>query len=547
MTNSSFFKSLFFAFTAIAIVSCDTDYNNIGADIIDDDIHFGMTPFNARLTAYDRATGAVQSNNMDVNMLGVLDNPVFGKTTAHFVTQLELDDTAPTLTNPEIDSVYLYVPFHSRLQSTDSNGNSSYELDSIYGDINAQFRLAVYRNGYFLRNTNPGDADSQVYYSNDLGLIEANKGPSLLENGVNGDFATVSYLGSQIKREADKTPDDNVSTTEVVERLAPGFFLYLKKDYFQEQLLEAGDANLVNNNVFKNYFRGLYFKVEQIGSQSIMGVPKFNQGTITIRFTDDKLDANGDPVDEDGEPGTDRESRVMTINLAGNNINFIENAPAADYANAITSSDPVNGDERLYVKGGDGSLALIGINEDDINFLRQTTPSGHNKLINEANILFYIDEEKMAGTTAPLRVYLYDVDNKRPLYDYYTDITTNSSSPKENKYIHGGLKGYVDSNKNGTQDAGEPTGYKIRITNHINNIVNKDSTNVRLGLVVTETINNVSNAKLRTALTEEGGNVEYIPAGSVMHPFGTVLYGSNPAVPEDRRLKLEIYYTEPND
>ena len=547
MTNSSFFKSLFFAFTAIAAVSCDTDYNNIGADIIDDDIHFGMTPFTARLTAYDRATGAVQSNNMDVNMLGILDNPVFGKTTAHFVTQLELDDTAPTLTNPEIDSVYLYVPFHSRLQSTDTNGNSSYELDSIYGDKEAPFRLRVYRNGYFLRNTNPGDADSQIYYSNDKDLVETFKGPSLVETQNGDDYIDVSYLGSQIKREADKTPNDGVNTSEVVERLAPGFFIYLKKEYFQEQILEAGDANLVNNNVFKNYFRGLYFKSEAKDNQYPMGVPKFDQGTITIRFTDDKLDANGDPVDEDNNGETDRESRVMTINLAGNTINFFENTPAADYTNAITSSDPVNGDERLYVKGGDGSLALIDINQDDINFLKEPNASGYNKLINEANILFYIDQEKVAGITEPLRVYLYDLDNKRPLYDYYTDITTNSSSPKGNKSVHGGLKGYVDVNKNGTQDTDEPTGYKIRITNHINNIVNKDSTNVRLGLVVTESINNVTNAKLKTPLTEEGGNVEFIPAGSVMHPFGTVLYGSNPAVPENRRLKLEIYYTEPND
>lgn len=160
MTNRSVFKALFFSFAAIAVVSCDTDYNTIGSDIIDDDIHFGMTKFNARLTAYDRATGAVQANNLDVNVLGVLDNGVFGKTKAHFVTQLEMDSPAPTLTNPAIDSVYLYVPFHSDLEST-SEEVSTYTLDSIYGNVNGKFNLSLYRNGYFLRDTDPGEADSQ--------------------------------------------------------------------------------------------------------------------------------------------------------------------------------------------------------------------------------------------------------------------------------------------------------------------------------------------------------------------------------------------------
>jgi hypothetical protein len=31
-----------------------------------------------------------------------------------------------------------------------------------------------------------------------------------------------------------------------------------------------------------------------------------------------------------------------------------------------------------------------------------------------------------------------------------------------------------------------------------------------------------------------------------MSPLGTILYGSATAVPEDKRLKLEIYYTKPN-
>jgi uncharacterized protein YbcV (DUF1398 family) len=32
-----------------------------------------------------------------------------------------------------------------------------------------------------------------------------------------------------------------------------------------------------------------------------------------------------------------------------------------------------------------------------------------------------------------------------------------------------------------------------------------------------------------------------------MNPLGIILYGSKSTVPEDKRLKLEIYYTKPNN
>ncbi|RYD87035.1 MAG: DUF4270 family protein, partial [Sphingobacteriales bacterium] len=180
-------------------------------------------------------------------------------------------------------------------------------------------------------------------------------------------------------------------------------------------------------------------------------------------------------------------------------------------------------------------------------------------MINEANIVFYVDRSAMGVTGAtgrqaiePLRVYLYDVNNKAPLYDYTIgDLTTSSVDPKYNKYIHGGIK-EVSAD-------GRAVRYKIRITNHVNNIITKDSTNVKLALVVTEDIRETGNAALRNPFTEEvhyartsgdiidpaSTEVKVLPVGSVTHPFGVILYGSNPEVPEDKRAKLEIFYTKP--
>jgi hypothetical protein len=84
--------------------------------------------------------------------------------------------------------------------------------------------------------------------------------------------------------------------------------------------------------------------------------------------------------------------------------------------------------------------------------------------------------------------------------------------------------------------------YTVRITDHINNLVVRDSVNSTLGLTLTTNIQitSVSNAILANGAEEE------IPVTSNLTPLGTVLFGSN--IPEsdpnyDKRLRLELSYT----
>jgi hypothetical protein len=74
-------------------------------------------------------------------------------------------------------------------------------------------------------------------------------------------------------------------------------------------------------------------------------------------------------------------------------------------------------------------------------------------------------------------------------------------------------------------------------------IQNADSTNVKLGLVVTENIGDFSNKKLKSAIPTY--NINEIPSASIMNPLGTVLYGSGENVPIDKRIRLKIYFTKP--
>lgn len=538
MTNSSFLKKLLFAFSVVLFVSCNDDFNEIGSDLVGDDIHYDMEKYIVDVKAYDRATGAVQSNNMTLNQLGVYDNPVFGKTTSHFVTQIEMASENPTLFFPQVDSVYIYVPYYNKPVSGGTDGQTLYTLDSIYGNRDATFRLQVYRNGYYLRDADPGASDNiQRYYSDDRAMVDNLKvGEALYDN------PTYSFSKDEIVFKY-KRPDN---TEKIVERKAPGMLIPLDTIMGKQVLLSnANRGNLLNNNVYKNYFRGLYFKVEQTDG-AVMCIPRFPEGTITVKYRD------YEPF-TDGKPGPDmsrkRISKTLTFNLKGNSINFFENEYTSGFTNAIASNDP-NGDKEIYIKGGQGAMAVIDLNDEQLKALTKDV-LGRKVLINEANLVFNVNTDAMGVKTAdqkyavePLRVYLYDLKNQRPLYDYSIDGTSSTSQPKRNKAMHGGERFpfSLDINKRTTR-------YSIRLTNHINNIIKGDSINRKLALVVTENINTVTNVKLKTPFTEEDRNtpteVTGIPALSVMHPFGTVLYGGNPEVPLEKRLKLEIYYTKP--
>lgn len=221
----------------------------------------------------------------------------------------------------------------------------------------------------------------------------------------------------------------------------------------------------------------------------------------------------------------------------------------SDYANALNGSlNP----EKLFLKGGaNGSVAYIDVfTGSDLGGNTDGTPNGipdeldelreNNWLINDAILTFYIDQSKMSaeGVIEPLRILLFDATNNTLITDYYADITTLANT-KKNKFIHGGI---IEKD-----DVGNGIYYKIRITEHIKRLLaNEDGfENIRLGLVVTESINNSAFNYLKTPFLIGSDEIKKIPQGSIINPIGTILHGTG-STDVAKKLKLQIYYTEPN-
>jgi hypothetical protein len=539
---NNFFKTILLVATGLFFNSCDKDYNSIGGDLIGGS-NFELSKYTSQVIAYNQKLGPIESNNLAVNALGIYDNTPFGTTTANFATELTLETVKPTLgINPVIESVVLTIPYFSTLKSvTATTGDNTYTLDSIYGG--GKFKLSVYESGYSMRSLDPTNSfERQKYYTNQ-----------------NSDFENVK-IGNRLNDDADVKQNDAfffdpaeyketviVDTKETVTRVAPGMRLKLNKAFFTAKILDAvASGKLTTNDVFKNHFKGLYFKAEKIsGSESQMAMLNFAGGKITIKYKENTSATDATRVD-----------KSIVLNLVGNTVSLQSDTDSAAYGSAISSASTSTGDARLYLKGGEGSLAVIelfgktdvrgfdssgnptnvpnGVS-DELDDLRYPA-DGKKILINEANLVFHIDAAAMAGAKEPNRVYLYDFTNNQSILDYKLDGSSGTKA-QNGKFIYSGI-----IKKEAIAD-GRGQSYKIRLTNQIRNLIkNADSTNVKLGLVVTGNINNTVSAKLRTAKAL----FSQAPSAAIITPLGTILHGNKEA-DDTKRLKLEIYYTKYNN
>ena len=537
------------------MASCDKDFNEIGGDILGGN-NFELNKETYGVTAYTQKTGVVQSNNMSANALGIYNSAIFGETTANYNTQLTLVTPVTTVsTNPFIESVVLSVPYFVDATQTVSNsdGTRTYVLDSIYGPERAIMKLSVYESGFFMRDADPvgGFQQQQLYFSDQNGDFDNFKNPSRLNDSSDKSQNDEFFFNNAAKV---TVTTDTVTKVKTTTYGAPEMQLNLNKSYFKTRIIDAINAGkLANNDVFKNYFRGLYFKVEKVaGSPGNMAIPNFKQGKIIIKYNEDLVTTTA------GVATTTRVKKTIELNMTGNSVSLLSNdfsSSGAAYKNLPFTGNTAVGDEKLYLRGGEGAIAVLdlfdktdlkgytaagtltgpnGISDqlDDLRF-----PDGGRKLlVNEANLVFHIDAATMAGAVEPQRLYLYDFTNNRPIVDYSLDNSANAIDPKKGKNVYAGQLVKDATSKRGTT-------YKFRITNQIRNLINnKDSTNVKLGLVVTEDINITTSYKVKST----SAFIKQVPAAAVMNPLGTVLFGGNSSVPADKRLKLEIYFTKPN-
>ncbi len=589
---------LFLVFSMV-FISCDQDFNTIGSDLVGDE-HFDFDTYDVALKAYSIRTGEVQTNNLPINPLGFYNNPFFGETKANFVTDIALNSVQPNFgTAVQVDDVTLYIPYFSSVESTNADGSKVYSLDSIYGaNMESKMKLSVYENGYYLSPFEGPNQDATAKYYSDMdNTIDAQKRGA----DASGNSVSVVSGGTRLNNSSNLAENDEFffnkseiivyktklnTTTGVLEyvdengavladqldvtlraknRLAPGIYLHLNKDFFKKKIIETASSNLFNNNDFRQYFKGLYFKMEQIaGEEGAMAMLNFNNARLNIDYH--SIDT-GSTI-----PTVKTFLMGLGLNSGGNTVSLQDFSYSGAFDTGLTasSSNPTFGsDANLFLKGGKGSVVYMDVfgDTDVKGIVNGVFVPGANQvpdeleelklkgwLINDAYLEFYIDKTAMAGNSKfqeAERLYLFDATNQKPLADYLFDSSTSSNS-KQNKLIHGGI---IERD-----DTGKGVKYKIRITQHINNLINSSNVNinknVKLGLCVTENIGLTGNYFYKSPITfSSGPDINFFPVTSIIAQQGTVLHGTgstasyiDPSTGEviSQKLKLTIHFTKPN-
>ena len=600
------FYNIFILFIILSELSCTKEYNSIGTEILKSDT-FETSLENIPVFASQKRIQPFKSNGLTSYQLGQINDNIFGKTEASFITQLTLSQPNPYFgkwdseseingdsnnikvieENETVNNVVLEIPFFNNTFDSDgdgvidlydvdsndiysdsdgdgvsdiveksngtdplnpdtdgdgindnedtesinpNNGATVYDVDSLIGNINASFKIKIEELDYYLRDYDPTNnfESFQKYYSDDHFIKNFSK-ETLFDDNIEIDTNEIV-----IYNEDDPNTNDVDESTTVKERLSPRLKIPLDNAFFQDKILnKEGSVDLLNPDNFNLFFKGLIISSYNFSDDLLM-ILDYSNSKIKINYDYDVYNDNG-TTDDTSDDSVEKENKDFEILLSGNQLNLFNKD---NYSQEIL--DNVKNSENLskgYLKGGEGFMLELDLftENNGENILNEIRSKGW--LINEANLTVYVDQTTInsyGGLIEPARLYLYNIEDQTPLIDYFIDNSTGNKE-SDKKINHDGLLEY-QSDKKGLK-------YKIRISEHIKNIVRNDSISPKLGLVVTSSIENSQNLDLR-----ENYSLSKIPISSAINPLGTVIYGPNPESENfDKRLRLEIYYTEINN
>lgn len=224
-----------FLFTLL--MSCKKDNGELGMDVLpDEDILNGTYVDTFSLITYTEAVDSLRTDELSRNMLGSYWDPVFGKTSAGFYTQVRLSANNPTFDVPNIviDSVVL-----------------SFVYDDYYGNLDAQTF-----NVYEILDTLYSDS---AYYSNQT---------------LNADITDLAAAQTIV-------PDvDSYVFFPDGDSAKPQLRLKLNNSIGQKVINESGTGNLSDNDAFTKFLKGFYITVDNPSQTS-------GQGAILYLNTED--------------------------------------------------------------------------------------------------------------------------------------------------------------------------------------------------------------------------------------------------------------------
>ena len=521
------------ALTAFSAFSCEDDISDVGSGLVDTG-SFANALY-VDLISYNTNSDSIRSDEqvLQNGIIGVYEEPVFGRTKARFISQARLGQLSPDFgTNPSMDSVVLRIPVFYNNNDSDIDIDTTYvylapgaepsdtatikikrtyKLDSIYGKTDLPMTLQVREVGQYLRS------QDSTYYSNpNIGNNNINILPNVLGS------AEIKNKVSTYERKA-----ANESTT------APtvAYEIKLDKNYFKQKFIDNQHSPDLNDQAafIRNFFRGIELSVAE--EQGFLFNFNPNLMSLTMYYSYDN------PSDE----GEDRLNKTLSLSFssywnttAGYNvqINQYEHANrSSQFVNSYTNPNTQTGDARLYLDGLDGTKTIIKIDPEQLEEIRQNVLNNDWAIVG-AELQLYVDDSY--GLKKPPYLFAWnsytDEENaQHTINKNFTDLTTFYNSYP------------VSVQFNPMYDyKNDPKMYTIRITDYIKSIVEQDAVYTD-GKVVLSLGNFLLSPSNSYTTPVSGSNPFY--NNRAFNPHRVVLHGSG-SEQQDKKLKLKVYYTK---
>jgi len=393
------------SFTALLIVlvafSCTKEPNLIGIDLVpaSELLRMGYTD-TVQIEAFSMREDSVKSSNLNYALVGSMYDPVFGRTTADFYSQVYLS-TEPTVfgTNPVLDSAFLYLPY-----------------SSAYGDTLSNMTLRVYPLEEDL-------LDSVQAYSNH----------------------TVYYDQNSLLGELTFTPRPHDSAYYDGGKQAPSLRIPLNKEIAQ-QILSVDTSVLATSAKFIQFFKGIAIIAEPQQTPGKGAILSFSIGTVSSNIL---LHYHN---------STDTSTYSLVLNSSCQRFNHYEHygyAEAAPFLKQQIAGDSTLGKQFIFVQ------AMGGV-KVKLKFPSLYNWSGGKKVvINDAQLIL-TNASPSTVFEPPSSLALYPINNDMSLYAYqvpdynegtaYYDGTYNSSLAnyrfRLTRYVQQLLNGTVSSTVN---------------------------------------------------------------------------------------------------
>ena len=335
------------------------------------------------------------------NLLGSFNDPLFGRTDASFATQFRLP----------------YHPAYSATSSLDSIVLRMY-YKKIYGDTITPQTLQVYELA--------GGLDYNARYRSTFNLKSL---------AASQPIGTVSYIPRF------RTDSLQTDTTQQV-------ITVRLSNSFGNRLLGIDSLNMVNNDIFLNYFKGLYIESTPVSRRGTLVNILASSSMVVLYYHDAKSDTLGYAY----------RATANSANVSG----YTHDYSQARFISSLNKN--INLDTLIYVQPTGGIKSTIQVPSFS------TWKDSSNYIINKATLTFHVDTIMSDYRRYPMPGRLYLI---------LTEKSTSGEEqfPADSKFSSSYYGGFYDATT---------ATYSFNVTQHLQQLIQGDLNNTGFYLVSSE-------------------------------------------------------------